>query len=153
MNNKLFASLVIILSALIACALMWLVMSIIDYNNVTNPSDDVIESIQDDEEYEQPILENDKITNKSQYILPSDSRELTRNELEELNLDTLNKAYNEIFARHGHDFKNEELKEYFTAQQWYNAVPGKTVAVSELSALECKNMELIKMVVNALKNK
>ena len=153
MNNKLFFTLVVILSALIACVSVWFVISIIDYKNVTNLSGDVIESTSDDNEYEKKIVENNKATNNPHYILPSDSRELIRSELEKLNLDTLNKAYNEIFARHGHDFKNEELKEYFKAQEWYKAVPGKTVEVSELSALEYSNMSLIKTVVNELKNK
>lgn len=155
MNQKLFISLVIILSILIICASAWLVMSIIDYNKVTNPNDTAVDTnldtTQDDEVYAKPVVENNKIINNSQYILPSDSRELTRSELEELNLDTLNKAYNEIFARHGHDFKSKELKVYFDAQPWYKAVPEKTVAVSELSALEYKNMELIKTIVNELK--
>lgn len=56
----------------------------------------------------------------------------------------LNIAYNEIFARHGHDFKSEELKKYFSNMAWYKPVSGKQVSIEELNEIEKKNVQIIK---------
>ena len=64
-------------------------------------------------------------------------------ELRKLSLDELEKAKNEIFARHGHDFLSKSLKEYFEIQKWYKAIPGKKVAVSELNKTEQENVNVI----------
>ncbi len=66
--------------------------------------------------------------------------------------DTLEKAYNEIFAIHGHDFKSKELKDYFSLFDWYKPIPGKTVQMSELSKLEQENAQVIKSVIDKRKN-
>ena len=60
----------------------------------------------------------------------------------------MNKAYNEIFARHGHDFKNAELKEYFNSMSWYSVEPNKTVSLNELNEIEKYNIDIIKSVIN-----
>jgi len=73
-------------------------------------------------------------------------------ELQHLSLDDLNKAYNEIFARHGHEFKTKELKEYFENLYWYNPIAGKTVTLEELSDIERQNLETIKELINEKKN-
>lgn len=55
------------------------------------------------------------------YILPeSDSRRYTRTELEGLSVWELYLARNEVFARYGRQFKNEDLADYFSSQPWYN---------------------------------
>ena len=65
--------------------------------------------------------------------------------------DTLNKMYNEIFARHGHDFKSQELKDYFSLFDWYKPIEGKTVSMEELNETEKENLEFIKMIINKRK--
>ncbi len=65
--------------------------------------------------------------------------------------DNLNKMYNEIFARHGHDFKSQELKDYFGLFDWYKPIPGKTVTMEELNDTEKTNIEFIKKVIDARK--
>ena len=55
----------------------------------------------------------------------------------------LNRAYNEIFARYGHDFKTKSLKDYFKTQSWYKPIDGKTVTPEELTDLENKNKDII----------
>lgn len=146
MNNKLFNTLVTILSILIFCATAWLVISVIEYKHVINP-----DSTNNEELLKPERTNNVQTTNVSQYILPSDSKVIVRSDLLNYDLDTLNKAYNEIFARHGHDFKSQDLKEYFNKQSWYKAIPGKSVAVSELTELEYKNTEVIKARIDEIK--
>lgn len=60
-------------------------------------------------------------TTSADYILPeSDSRRYTRAELEGLSAWELYLARNEVFARYGRQFKNDDLADYFSSQPWYN---------------------------------
>lgn len=85
------------------------------------------------------------------FILPSNTRLIEKSEIQNLSLDELNKAYNEIFARHGHSFNNKELKEYFENQSWYYPVEGKTVILEELNEIERENLDIIKNVIDEKK--
>lgn len=87
------------------------------------------------------------------YILSdSATRKLEKFELQNLSLDELNKAYNEIFARHGHEFKSTDLKEYFNNLYWYNPIPNKTVTLEELNEIEKYNLDIIKSAISEKKN-
>lgn len=56
-----------------------------------------------------------------EYVLPaSDSEYFTRDQLEGLSDWELYLARNEVFARHGRQFKNDDLADYFSSQPWYN---------------------------------
>lgn len=62
----------------------------------------------------------DNIGNLNEYVLPdSDSRYYSKSELEQLSLWELYLARNEIFARHGRGFKNQDLVDYFSTRHWY----------------------------------
>ena len=64
------------------------------------------------------------------YVLAdSDSRYYTREELEALDDLTLYHARNEIFARHGRQFNNPDLQEFFGSKPWYSG----TVAPSDFN--------------------
>ena len=57
---------------------------------------------------------------KSEYILPdSNTKKLTRADLEGLTKEELRLARNEIYARYGIIFGAEDLKEYFGSKSWY----------------------------------
>ena len=58
--------------------------------------------------------------------------------------DELYLAYNEIFARHGHDFKTKKFKDYFSQKDWYHPIEGKSVELSELNEYEVYNANLLK---------
>ncbi len=88
----------------------------------------------------------------AKYILPSDTKEITSQDLVGMDYETLNRAYNEIFARHGHDFKTASLKEYFDSQSWYKPIANKSVGTTELSELENKNLNTIRARIDELKN-
>ena len=176
MSNKFFIFLVVVLTILIIISSVLLVMSIAKYHTTTNLKDGKPSVLVDkpvvNKESEKPANNAEKDTKKEEeqdttvsdkkdnnkdnssnkdYILPSDAREILSTEIQNMDCETLNKAYNEIFARHGHDFKTESLKEYFTSKSWYKPVSGKTVDVSELSSIEAKNLSLIKARIDELK--
>lgn len=64
--------------------------------------------------------------------------------LNHLSNNELNIAYNEIFARHGHDFQSKELKEHFSNMLWYKFIEGKQVSIEELNDVEKENIRIIK---------
>lgn len=89
-----------------------------------------------------------KIYDLDMYILSdSNTRKLEKTEIQNLDLDELNKAYNEIFARYGHDFKSAELKEYFNGLSWYTPITNKSVSLEELNEIERYNLDIIKSVI------
>lgn len=89
------------------------------------------------------------IYNLDMIILPdSSTRKLEKSEIQDLTNDELNKAYNEIFARHGHEFKNKELREYFDLCPWYIPIAGKAVTLNELTEIERYNLDIIRSVIN-----
>ncbi len=62
-------------------------------------------------------------TLKDDYILPDcATRYYTKDEIDGLTLEEIYVARNEIYARHGREFKTEELAEYFSEKSWYNPV-------------------------------
>ena len=160
MNSKLFIALVILLSALIIASLVGLIFSINKYQEVVNNNDSHLVNGQLVDKGTTPLPQNNEAittpapTNtpaptkpsdtEEGHILPSDKRLIAKSELLSFNQEELNYAYNEIFARHGHDFKSESLKEYFSKLSWYKPEPGKVVTLSELSKMENDNLTLIK---------
>ncbi len=81
----------------------------------------------------------------------SDVNVVTQKQLDNLTLEDLEIAYNEIFARHGHDFKDKNLREYFIGHIWYKPLYGKTVALEELNEVEKQNINIIKNEISARK--
>lgn len=61
------------------------------------------------------------------YLMPdSASRYLAASEIEGLTHDELQLRINEIYARHGQVFGAQKNIDYFSAQDWYEATPGKS---------------------------
>lgn len=58
-------------------------------------------------------------------------------------IDELQIIRNILFAVHGHDFKNDNLKEFFNKEYWYECIEGKEVLLSDLSAREQMALEII----------
>jgi hypothetical protein len=82
------------------------------------------------------------------FILPdSSSRRLTDSDLWEIQDDAylLRLARNEIYARHGRMFDDEELSEYFMYMDWYYPeIPASDFSDDMLSQIEKDNIKLIK---------
>ncbi len=157
MGNKLFIFLVVVLSILIIISLVAFIGSFMKYNGLLQTGaerideDEIVNQVENDSNvsiddintYEETNEVVEDTSSKKAYILPSDTREITANDLKDMDKEELNRAYNEIFARHGHDFKTKSLKDFFEEQDWYNPIEGKTVTPAELSDLENKNKDII----------
>ena len=93
-----------------------------------------------------------------EYIIPdSDKRYLTVDDIVSLDAASLRLARNEIYARHGRLFKNQELQDYFNAQSWYRGTmpPDEfdtNYAPIYMSDIEKYNVKLIKGYENGTVN-
>jgi hypothetical protein len=72
----------------------------------------------------------------------SDVRALEQDELDDLSLDELAYARNEIFARHGYSFKMKKFRDYFNEKSWYEAE--ENFDPSSMNDIENDNVMLIK---------
>lgn len=116
-----------------------------------NPSD-TEETTPEQESTEQAGRETEEETEQETgsggYILPdSAGRVYTRSEIEALSDTELLYALNEIYARHGRIFKDDQIREYFESQSWYEGtVSGDTfdpVQDQIFNAYEKENRDLI----------
>lgn len=84
---------------------------------------------------------------ESYYIIPdSNSRYLTKEELYQYDKSSLGFIRNEIFARHGYVFKNEDYRNYFTSMPWYLPDSRFKGTLKELNPVEKHNVELIQSI-------
>jgi hypothetical protein len=58
---------------------------------------------------------------------------------------------NEIFARHGYNFKNQRLNEYFSQFSWFKDNSGQTFNSDELNKFENHNIQLFRKVEEKIK--
>lgn len=84
----------------------------------------------------------------SDYILPeSNSRYLSDAEVDGLTKNQLFYARNEVYARHGRKFKNEELQKYFNSKSWYTPIHDgeafDSIQKSVFNEYEKENIKLI----------
>ena len=87
-------------------------------------------------------------TEEPVYLLPeSDVRLIEKDELKDVDKDTLALMRNEILARHGYPFKKAEYQEYFGSQSWYTENPD--FDYNMLSKIEMDNVETIKKLEEA----
>ena len=70
---------------------------------------------------------------------------LAPSDLNHFDNDSLRYAINEMYARHGADFKNEELRRLFAAHSWYKPVSGRTYDQTEelFTELETTNLKAL----------
>ena len=92
------------------------------------------------------ISSYDTSVSSQDYMLPSSaSKYYSRSELEKMSLWELYLARNEIFARHGRGFKNQDLTDYFATKRWYTQTytPEEFDAISssQLNDYELKNVQ------------
>ena len=62
-------------------------------------------------------------------IFPSDTKLVTRADLEGKTQREVTLMLNEIYARHGYIFKTDYIREYFESQSWYKPVTSSTSVV------------------------
>lgn len=84
------------------------------------------------------------------FIIPySSTSYLTIADLQGLTLDQLEIARNEIYARHGYQFQQQKMIDYFSNQSWYTRSQYK-ITTDDLSELEYANVMLIQQQENSL---
>lgn len=87
---------------------------------------------------------DDVINSPHGYILPeSDTRYYSESELSALTDYELYLARNEIYARHGREFKNQDLQNYFKNKDWYTGrySPDSFDSIVTLNDFEKKNAD------------
>ena len=103
------------------------------------------EEYDDSEDADGNTLE-DKTVSQKKYILPmSSKRKLKEKDLKKLGAKKLRIARNEIYARHGRMFQDQELQDYFDRKDWYtpSIAPEDFSDAAELSKLERRNIAFI----------
>lgn len=74
----------------------------------------------------------------------SDKKYLSKDEVQSVDSSMLNIGKNEIYARHGYIFTDENLKQYFEEKLWYKGeVTADQFEENQLNSFEKKNIELI----------
>ena len=78
-------------------------------------------------------------------ILPSDRRVLTQSDVAGMSAAEIQRAINELYARHGYDLSNSSDADYFAAQDWYE--PDSSLSQDEVRAqfseTENKNLDFL----------
>lgn len=80
------------------------------------------------------------------YLMPdSADRYLEVSDIEGYSHDEIQMIINEIYAKHGREFHTQENIDYFSAQDWYEPVAGKSdeEIANEFNAYEKANVELL----------
>lgn len=86
---------------------------------------------------------------RAEYIFPdSDKKYLSEDEIRTKTVDEMLIGRNEIFARHGYIFTDENLKNHFESTSWYEGtIPAEQFNLEQVfNDFEKKNVELIKQV-------
>lgn len=86
---------------------------------------------------------------RAEYIFPdSDKKYLSEDEIRSKTVDEMMIGRNEIFARHGYIFDDENLKQHFEGTSWYKGtIPAEQFDSDQtFNDFERKNVELIKQV-------
>ena len=76
-------------------------------------------------------------------LIDASSRKLTVAEVAQMSKEELALARNAIYARHGYQFKNPELKEFFSRQSWFKSNDVKIDAIP-FTQIELDNIRIIK---------
>ena len=92
-------------------------------------------------------------TNSTQYLIDSDTRLLTEEELWNWDRESLSFMFNEIFARHGFTFKvGGKFYNHFNNLPWYQAIPkvDNQTAYGRTTRKEWDNYHTIKRVIEQM---
>ena len=87
-------------------------------------------------------LNTPRILGRDQLYLKAKVSTLSDQDLTGMSKDDLGLLRNEIFARHGHTFKTDKMKEYFNPKEWYHSLVDD--ATSLLNKFEKQNVDFIK---------
>lgn len=113
----------------------------IDYNSGTKNIDSYIV---DTEEGIDNSESNESYDNSEYVISYSDTVRLTDIDTDDLSIQEINYAKNEIYARHGRKFKSDELNSYFNSKSWYvGTIDPEDFDEGVLSQIERNNIKFL----------
>ena len=125
-----------------------------DVQEDNTQDDEIPAEVPEDEAQDDETQDEDaQVEKDSTYILPdSNSRKLTRADLQGMSKEKLRLARNEIFARHGMIFGVPDLDAYFGEKSWYKPTYSYDDFYDkvEMSAIEEANVALINQVEEGL---
>lgn len=94
-----------------------------------------------------PVIKVTKTGTQNPYnnvrLIDASSRLLTKNEVAQMTKQELSLARNAIYARHGYQYKNAELSEFFGRQPWFKPTDVKMEDIP-FTKIELDNIRLIK---------
>ena len=129
--------------AVIACAVIILFIGAFFYNRSHVSSEEqAITNYMNAEDTDS----DDEATTSTLYLMPdSADRYLEVSDIEGYSRDEIQMIINEIYAKHGREFHTQENIDYFSAQDWYEPVVGKSdeEIANEFNAYEKANVELL----------
>nr|WP_314610920.1 YARHG domain-containing protein [uncultured Lachnoanaerobaculum sp.] len=91
-------------------------------DEIENTSQDDTEAERLSDEYSGEYGEVSYIEDEEQLFPESGLRYLTQEDVEGLDNDYIRYGLNEIYARHGRMFNNQEIQDYFNSLSWYTPV-------------------------------
>ena len=135
--------------AVIACAVIILFIGAFFYNRSHLSSEEqaitnYMNAEDTDSDDEATTAEEDSAS--ALYLMPdSADRYLEVSDIEGYSRDEIQMIINEIYAKHGREFHTQENIDYFSAQDWYEPVVGKSdeEIANEFNAYEKANVELL----------
>lgn len=135
--------------AVIACAVIILFIGAFFYNRSHVSSEEqaitnYMNAEDTDSDDEATTAEEDSAS--ALYLMPdSADRYLEVSDIEGYSRDEIQMIINEIYAKHGREFHTQENINYFSAQDWYEPVVGKSdeEIANEFNAYEKANVELL----------
>ena len=135
--------------AVIACAVIVLFIGAFFYNRSHVSSEEqaitnYMNAEDTDSDDEATTSEEDSAS--ALYQMPdSADRYLEVSDIEGYSRDEIQMIINEIYAKHGREFHTQENIDYFSAQDWYEPVVGKSdeEIANEFNAYEKANVELL----------
>lgn len=136
--------------AIIVCAVIALFIGAFFYNRSHVSSEEQAITNYMNAHQEQDLSDDEAVSEEniasSAYLIPdSAERYLEASEIEGYSHDEIQMIINEIYARHGREFHTQENIDYFSSQDWYEPVAGKSDEEidNEFNAYEKANLELL----------
>ena len=116
--------------------------------NLENKISDTFVSFGDHYRYEGSEMSQENTEEDDYILLDSDSRYITTEDLDQLSEYEILLARNEIYARHGRIFNNEDLNAYFRSKSWYQPLVSgadftEEYAASVFNDMEARNIDTI----------
>ena len=135
--------------AVIACAVIILFIGAFFYNrsHVSSEEQAITNYMNaEDTDSDDEATTSEKDSASALYLMPdSADRYLEVSDIEGYSRDEIQMIINEIYAKHGREFHTQENIDYFSAQDWYEPVVGKSdeEIANEFNAYEKANVELL----------